>query len=403
MGGTSHLAPGVKRPRCEGEASAAEEGECPASAPPRTTDQPTFRIGAGVDDIADGARGPGTRYLVEHLLWGLRSDNFERMAMQGRKAVCRKCGGKKKYFCEKCTEIVGDASLVPTVHLPIDIAVIRDERENKSKSTATHAALTSPDINIFTYPELPAGVGDDEASVAENVLLFPSESSVEVGDLDWRGVKRVLLIDSTWITCNQMLRDPRLMRLRHIRIQDEQTTFWRYHHHGESCLSTIECIYHTLRQHRLATAGAYAGEYDGVLFYYAHFYRQIQLHYLRRPDRSFMHKSNYIHYDKAAHEARLLSVLQGGAGGAHWAEEAGGDGEEGVEEEGVEGDRDGGGKEDVEVEAIRVQATQMRKRSLQILAPSPTPVIVGVSALGTKVSSRNRVWVWVWVWGWVGA
>ena len=75
----------------------------------------------------------GTRYLTEQLLWGLRNDDFERAALNGRKSPCSKCGAKKKYFCEKCTEIVGNAACVPSVRLPLDIAVIRDERENKAK------------------------------------------------------------------------------------------------------------------------------------------------------------------------------------------------------------------------------------------------------------------------------
>jgi len=47
---------------------------------------------------------------------------------------------------------------------------------------------------------------------AETVLLFPCEGAVVAGDVDWAGVRRVLAIDSTWITSNQILRDPRLAR-----------------------------------------------------------------------------------------------------------------------------------------------------------------------------------------------
>ena len=63
----------------------------------------------------------------------------------------------------------------------------------------------SPDINIFTYPELPDGMGEGVSASEESVLLFPSDTSVEVDALDWSNVKRILLIDSTWITCNQVL------------------------------------------------------------------------------------------------------------------------------------------------------------------------------------------------------
>ena len=390
----NHLAPEVKRARLEDAAEGAALGAA------RTDTQPAFRVGAGVDDVADSERGPGTKYLVEELLWGLRSDAFERSALAGRKEACRSCGRRKKYFCEMCTEIVGDASLVPSVRLPIDIAVIRDERENKAKSTATHAALVSPEVNIFTYPDLPAGVSDDAARAEESVLLFPSDSSVEVEAMDWSKVKRVLLIDSTWITCNQMLRDTRLKRLRHIRIQDEQTTFWRYHHHGETCLSTIECIYHTLRQYKLATDGRYEGEYDGILFYYAHFYRQIQLHYLRRPDRSFMHKSSYIHYDKAAREAVMLDALKQGRSeiGTHTQDHSsvkgGQDGHEGECSSAEHGTKhllasangvgNGAGEVAVTASAAEAKAEELRRRALQVLVPCPSPAIVGITGLGAR-------------------
>ena len=54
-------------------------------------------------------------YHRNQLLWGLRNDEFEKQALEGRKFPCGKCGSKKKYFCEKCTEIVGDATHIPSV------------------------------------------------------------------------------------------------------------------------------------------------------------------------------------------------------------------------------------------------------------------------------------------------
>jgi len=36
--------------------------------------------------------------------------------------------------------------------------------------------------------------------------------------------------------------------VRRVKIADEQTTFWRYHAHSETCLSTAECVFHLLRQ-----------------------------------------------------------------------------------------------------------------------------------------------------------
>uniref|UniRef100_A0A7S4PAY4 tRNA-uridine aminocarboxypropyltransferase 1 n=1 Tax=Guillardia theta TaxID=55529 RepID=A0A7S4PAY4_GUITH len=164
-------------------------------------------------------------------------------------------------------------------------------------------------------------------------MLFPSKDAVEASEMRWEGIKRVFVIDSTWLTTNQILRDERFRGMPHVKIAAEQTTFWRYHAHGEAFLSTAECIFHLLRQYSIATAGGYDGRYDQLLFYYAHFYRQIQLHYLHRSDRSFVHKNNYIHYDKASEEEAKLKALRKEEGIAE-DEQAGMGNEQDEDEEG---------------------------------------------------------------------
>jgi len=62
MGGTSHLWGDIKRPRVDCDAAGGLAGGR------ATTDQPAFHVGAGVDDIAVEARGPGTRYLIDQVL-----------------------------------------------------------------------------------------------------------------------------------------------------------------------------------------------------------------------------------------------------------------------------------------------------------------------------------------------
>jgi len=69
MGGTAHLSWDVKRPRVDCDAASDRSGGGLAPAGGRaTTDQPAFHVGAGVDDIAVEARGPGTRYLIDQVL-----------------------------------------------------------------------------------------------------------------------------------------------------------------------------------------------------------------------------------------------------------------------------------------------------------------------------------------------
>ncbi|KAJ1479305.1 hypothetical protein T484DRAFT_1814839 [Baffinella frigidus] len=65
-----------------------------------------------------------------------------------------------------------------------------------------------------------------------------------------------------------------MCEVKRVKIADEQTTFWRYHAHSETCLSTAECIFH-LRT--VVVEGSYSGQFDKLLFFYAHLYRAIQL------------------------------------------------------------------------------------------------------------------------------
>ena len=100
-------------------------------------------------------------------------------------------------------------------------------------SARAPAPQVSPQVKVYMYPELPEAGSSPEAGAsepapaaaeggtdgaagaaweAETVLLFPCEGAVVASDVDWAGVRRVLAIDSTWITSNQILRDPRLSR-----------------------------------------------------------------------------------------------------------------------------------------------------------------------------------------------
>ena len=53
---------------------------------------PGIVVGVGADDVPEGERGPGTEYLLNNVLWGLRDDGFEKQAWSGAKFPCPSCG-----------------------------------------------------------------------------------------------------------------------------------------------------------------------------------------------------------------------------------------------------------------------------------------------------------------------
>lgn len=61
-----------------------------------------------------------------------------------------------------------------------------------------------------------------------------------MGTVDLTGVRRVVFVDSQWHKVGSMLREPRLADLRHVRINNYHTKFWRYQQEGPECLATIE-------------------------------------------------------------------------------------------------------------------------------------------------------------------
>jgi hypothetical protein len=64
---------------------------------------------------------------------------------------------------------------VPSVQLPLEIAVIQHSSENKNKSTAAYASLVSGDCNIYTYPGMPSHM-----TQANSVVLFPAADAMSI-------------------------------------------------------------------------------------------------------------------------------------------------------------------------------------------------------------------------------
>lgn len=96
------------------------------------------------------------------------------MHIDGRSA-CPKCGKSRKFFCYKCyVPVDGLENRVPKVQLPIQIDIIKHQREVDGKSTAIHAAILAPaNVSIYTYPNIPDyDSADDAKTVRMNKTIL---------------------------------------------------------------------------------------------------------------------------------------------------------------------------------------------------------------------------------------
>lgn len=93
------------------------------------------------------------------------SDPFEFMRIENNQYLndidgrvpCPKCSKSRKYFCYTCYVPVQYLdSRLPKVQLPVQIDIIKHQREIDGKSTAIHAAILAPEnVNMYTYPDIP--------------------------------------------------------------------------------------------------------------------------------------------------------------------------------------------------------------------------------------------------------
>lgn len=100
------------------------------------------------------------------------NDNSFLKTIDGR-SPCPKCGKSRKFFCYSCYVPVKElADRLPKVPLPIQIDIIKHQREIDGKSTAIHAAILAPEnVNIYTYPDIPDYSANDMETVSMKCFL----------------------------------------------------------------------------------------------------------------------------------------------------------------------------------------------------------------------------------------
>lgn len=197
--------------------------------------------------------------------------------------LCPSCLRRRSIYCYTCAQFMtneGQNLEIPRMNLPFHVDIIKHVSELDSKSTALHAKLLAPDrVTLYSYPdELNSfeKAFNDETSL----LLFPSDRSISIEEVNWSKIERLIVLDGTWNQVHGMTLHPYLQKVSYVRIEHAETLFWRSNGRGRSdrpnLLATIEAIYHFFRQHATTTKGSYEGQYDNLLFLFVHTYNKVR-------------------------------------------------------------------------------------------------------------------------------
>ena len=118
--------------------------------------------------------------------------------------------------------------------------------------------------------------------------------------MDVSKIKRLIVVDSTWQTTNQILRDPKFERVRHCKIKPHKTLFWRYQCISEEYVSTIEATYYFVNEYHQALNKQSTDKYDNLLWLFLYFYHKIQQSYISDPTKVYTNRKvgDYIKYNK---------------------------------------------------------------------------------------------------------
>eukprot|EP00667_Euglena_gracilis_P022488 EG_transcript_25081 len=194
---------------------------------------------------------------------------------------CGKCKRKRKYYCYNCVLPIYPERHQCALRLPLQLHVYKHFKEKNSRTTSLHAAIVSPDVHIYTYPDL----GPD-LDPSETLVLYPSPDAVPLSQIeDLTKYKNAVVIEATWQQSRCISREPKVCQFKRVRLDHHRSIFWRYQKKDDTFLATIEAIYFFFVEYRnavLAKEGSearYDGEYDDLLFFYSHMYQTIQQFY----------------------------------------------------------------------------------------------------------------------------
>lgn len=119
-----------------------------------------------------------------------------------------------------------------------------------SKGTAVHAKVLAFSSTDF-YSDDPEHVEEiPDFSESDTIALFPSETSKTLDEIDLnflKGVKRVVVVEGTWVKSHAAIQRAKINHLVHVKLKPHQSLFWRYqgsNTYDGSKLSSIEAIFY---------------------------------------------------------------------------------------------------------------------------------------------------------------
>jgi len=271
------------------------------------------------------------------------------------RSSCPSCGRVQPFYCTFCLRVLHPLAVgrLPQVELPVHVDIVLHGNVARHKSTALQMLLLAHPRERVTEHAFPGPlVAWDPATT---VVVFPSERALTVQQLaahlrsggsagatssavassssggdtavspSLTSLQHLVFLEGTWGEAEAMLTHPRLQGLTHVRLDFAHTApaqssaagdaagdaagsappctaFWRFQRFGASFLSSIEAVYHTLRQldeHGLmppradpsqaeAASGtapvAQSARFDKVLWLFAMAYERVRTHYAKQPD-----------------------------------------------------------------------------------------------------------------------
>ena len=238
------------------------------------------------------------------------------------RTTCPSCHRAQPFYCTFCCEVIHPLALnkLPQVELSLRIDIVMHPAVLRHKSTALQTLLLvhpRSHISVHTFPALPV------FDVATTVVMFPSDEAKTVPQIakdlsapesgsKLTSMRRVVFLEGTWAEAKLMLAHPKLKSLTALRLDfgsvadsaasestdsaapsTPSTAFWRYQRFGPSFLSSIEAIFHTLKQldaHGLmpvedngtgqaSSVAPSPSRFDNVLWLFAMSYERVRAHY----------------------------------------------------------------------------------------------------------------------------
>ncbi|GLI66518.1 hypothetical protein VaNZ11_010388 [Volvox africanus] len=207
---------------------------------------------------------------------GLQLAPMDSLYNNTERIKCLKCGRPRAHYCYDCLQ-----PLVPFPHvdLPFQVSIVTHHEEKASKNTGVQVAiLGGSQVDLHDMSHTPTDVEPSRCAV-----LFPSDTALEVEQLEPDSIDRLFIIDSRWKKANTLMRTETFRGMRAVRLSQTRSAFWRFHTRGvaEAGVCTVEALFFFLDA--LAKQGKLSDPrftvphvFDNLLWYFVYQHQVVQ-------------------------------------------------------------------------------------------------------------------------------